>query len=129
MGFSKILSNTKALNTEVFITRYEKKGNMNGITEAPMLLIPFVENSFKHGSLEDGVLNIAIQLEVTNETLFFKISNSANNKEVPDQGIGLENIQKRLEMLYKKRYDLQIDQNQNMFTVTLTLNLKSPQEI
>jgi sensor histidine kinase YesM len=107
----------------------QKKGTMEGIAIAPMLLIPFVENSFKHGSLVDGKLTIAIRLEILADSLFFEISNSAKNKEVLAQGIGLENIQKRLEMLYKNRYDLQIDQNQNMFTVRLTLNLKSPQEL
>ena len=102
----------------------EKKGDIEGISIAPMLLIPFVENSFKHGTMIDGILNIAIQLEVKDNTLFFQIVNSAHKKEVSDQGIGLENIQKRLEMLYKDQYDLEIDHNQNMFTVQLTIHLK-----
>lgn len=104
----------------------EKKGNIHGIAVAPMLLIPFVENSFKHGAIIGGVLDISILIEVKDEILFFEISNSAHEKESSDQGIGLENIRKRLEMLYKDKYHLEIDRRQNRFTVQLTLHLKRP---
>lgn len=102
----------------------QKKGVIDGIAIAPMLLIPFVENSFKHGAMIAGVLRISMLIEMKDNTLFFKISNSAHEKNESDQGIGLENIRKRLEMLYKNQYHLKIDHGQNMFTVQLTIHLK-----
>ena len=54
-----------------------------------MLLIPFVENSFKHGVIIDGVLNVDIQLKTANNCLFFEIQNSSKRKEESSTGIGL----------------------------------------
>lgn len=102
----------------------QKKGSIAGITVAPMLLIPFVENSFKHGAIIEGHLNISMSIAMKENTLFFEIANSAHEKNESDQGIGLENIQKRLEMLYKNQYSLKIDHHQNLFTVQLTIHLK-----
>ena len=54
--------------------------NYNNISEttkiAPMLLLPFIENSFKHGGLQHGVLDISIHLNCNNESIYFKIENS-----------------------------------------------------
>ena len=90
---------------------------------APMLFIPFIENSFKHGTLKDGVLTINLSVEANSKTINFKISNSNHNEEKPNNGIGLQNIRKRLELLYPNRYTLDIDENNAMFTVHLKLNI------
>ena len=90
---------------------------------APMLLIPFVENSFKHGSLKNGVLKIRIHLSSTTENMVFTIENSSlNNNTTLNKGIGLENIQKRLDLLYKNNYNLNIINSETTFKVTLDLN-------
>ena len=90
---------------------------------APMLLIPFVENSFKHGSLKDGVLTIKIDLSSTAEGLIFTIENSSLKNDLTiNNGIGLENIQKRLDLLYKNNYDLNIVNSESTFNVNLILN-------
>ncbi len=90
---------------------------------APMLLIPFVENAFKHGSLVDGFLQINVQIRVTNAELNFKITNSVLKDEIKesDTGIGLTNIKKRLNLLYKENHNLQIEKEGNWFTVTLQI--------
>ena len=90
-----------------------------------MLLLPFVENSFKHGVQVDGVLNVTIDLKTTEEYLNFEIINSAKNNLDSKKGIGLENIKKRLEMLYEKGCQLNISQTKNSFKVELKAPLKN----
>jgi len=87
----------------------------------PMLLIPFVENSFKHGVIIDGVLNVDIRLKTANNCLFFEIENSSKRKEETNTGIGLPNIRKRLEMLYPGKYQLEIIENNDTFKVHLKI--------
>ena len=95
---------------------------------APMLLIPFVENAFKHGSLIDGFLNVIIQIELNHNRLQFSIKNTILNDETEQgkEGIGLENIKKRLDLLYKNNHELNIENKNNWFVVNLTIsNLNS----
>lgn len=91
----------------------------------PMLFIPFVENAFKHGSIVQGYLSVEICFELEANQLLFMIKNSVKEKNTYTQsnGIGLENIKKRLELLYKGHYELLIQHNQNHYKVSLTLNL------
>jgi len=94
---------------------------------APMLLIPFVENAFKHGNLVNGFLSVNIQVKINNNKLFFSIENTVlGNKPLHNEGgIGLENIQKRLDLLYKNKYQLIIDKNNNWYKVKLKIfNIK-----
>jgi len=91
---------------------------------APMLLLPFIENSFKHGHLKDGVLAIKIDLSCTEEHIIFSIENTSSKTEASDNGIGLENMQKRLDLLYKNKYNLIIDDSNNLFKVNLKLSTK-----
>lgn len=102
-----------------------KRGEINTpITVAPMLLIPFVENSFKHGAILDGLLKVEIEVNVSNDQLNFNMSNSIQKTDDSTPGIGLENIRKRLEMLYKDNYELSIEKLENRFTVSLKVQLK-----
>jgi len=94
------------------------------IQVAPMLLIPFIENAFKHGSLIDGFLKIEIKIDVSENQLTFSIRNTVLNQEETNKngGIGLENIRKRLDLNYKDNYSLDISINQNWYTVNLIIN-------
>jgi hypothetical protein len=92
---------------------------------SPMLLLPFVENAFKHGTQINGVVEVAINLKVDENELNFTIENSSIKKETSKNGIGLENIQKRLEMLYNKHYFLEILQEDKMFKVNLKITRKN----
>jgi len=80
-----------------------------GIEIAPMLLIPFVENAFKHGELHNGYLKIRIDIMVENQMLYFNIKNSVLEMETEksENRIGLENIRKRLDLLYHGNYMLE----------------------
>ena len=88
---------------------------------APMLFLPFVENAFKHGTQIDEVLSVKINLITEDEFLCFEIENSANNNSNYGKGIGLENIKKRLEMLFDKNYVLYIKHEENKFKVNLKI--------
>lgn len=93
----------------------------------PMLLIPFVENAFKHGTgLIEGAM-IKIQLKVENNKLDFMVQNKydPSSTEVKDKtsGIGLTNVKRRLNLLYGNKQCLLITQTDNWFNVSLQLNL------
>ena len=93
------------------------------IQVAPMLLIPFVENAFKHGNIIDGFLSIEISIKVPDNSLDFNIRNTFN-KETPNQksGIGLENIKKRLDLNYSDHYQLAYDSKDNWYSVKLLIS-------
>lgn len=93
----------------------------------PMLLIPFVENAFKHGTgmIDQAMINI--DLAAANNTLRFTVQNKYNPdpNEIKDKasGIGLNNVERRLNLLYKNKHGLWINRNHDIFTVTLEINL------
>lgn len=93
------------------------------IQVAPMLLIPFVENAFKHGNIIDEFLSIEIHIKVSDNSLDFTIRNTFN-KENQDQepGIGLENIKKRLDLNYSDHYKLTYDTTNNWYSANLLIS-------
>jgi len=94
----------------------------------PLLLIPFIENSFKHSRIEDVNFGwVTIDLTVNNEQVQFKIVNSKpTNSVAKDEtgGIGLENVKRRLELLYPNKYDLIIEDTDQEFKVSLNFQSK-----
>ena len=93
----------------------------------PMLLIPFVENAFKHGVGWIDSPQIDIRLNLENGVLIFEVSNQYDaeldiNKD-KDSGIGLTNVKTRLALLYNEHYNLEIKDKNNLFHVILTLDL------
>lgn len=94
----------------------------------PMLLIPFIENAFKHGlsAISDPV--IEVELHTSGSMLYFRVANkfNKNTEEIKDKtsGIGLQNVKRRLNLLYGNRYSLLINDIDNWFTVSLQLNLQ-----
>lgn len=99
----------------------------DGYVIEPMLLIPFVENAFKHGVGYNGWPQISIRLSVKNEWLVFEVKNAYDEEPAAakdnDSGIGLGNVRARLEMLYRERYALTIDDTNRLFHIVLTLKL------
>ncbi|MBK5210048.1 MAG: histidine kinase [Flavobacteriaceae bacterium] len=93
------------------------------IEVAPMLLIPFVENAFKHGSLIDGFLTVEITISLNENQFEFSIKNTVleNDENLNIEGIGLENIKKRLSLLYKNNHQLQIENRDNWFIINLKI--------
>ncbi len=95
---------------------------------APMLLIPFVENAFKHGISLLYPSHIKVTLQTDAGTLYFDVHNSIhirseNDPEKDSSGIGLENVKQRLTLLYPNRHDLIIRENAKEFFIHLTLQL------
>ena len=92
----------------------------------PMLLIPFVENAFKHGRIINGQLAVSIQAKLHENHFIFQVVNTFRNDiDEINQGIGLENIRKRLSLLYQKQYDLVVSSNKEAFEIIL----KIPREV
>jgi sensor histidine kinase YesM len=93
----------------------------------PMLLIPFVENAFKHGTGMIADACIDIHLLVEEGKLIFSVRNRYNDQvqETRDKtsGIGLNNVRRRLNLLYHKNHSLTIEKKEGWFTVNLHLNL------
>lgn len=109
---------------------FEEGGDINGKMIAPLLLIGFVENAFKHGAGKqvDGAW-IRLNLWVDKTTMYFMIENSVDRNEqqtkstIPIKGgIGLNNVRKRLELLYPEKHHLKIESN-DTFLVHLQLEL------
>ncbi len=101
---------------------------LNGLLIAPLMLLPFVENSFKHGASNDlKAPFIDLKIELNENMLLFKIINSYNSEsgkfESYKERIGLQNVKRRLELLYPSRHQLEIVQTNNTFTVNLTMEL------
>lgn len=89
---------------------------------APLILISFVENAFKHGIALDPENPIKINITINNNHLTFEISNkkSSLNKD-ESSGIGLNNVKRRLDLLYSGKYELQIDESNNIYYSKLHL--------
>ncbi|MDW7695008.1 histidine kinase [Flammeovirgaceae bacterium SG7u.111] len=106
------------------------KGDVSGNMIAPMLLLPFIENSFKHGA--SGELETAwlmLDVEVKDGVLKAKVENNKSTA-VKDSiesgyrnGIGLANVRRRLELLYEGGYDLKIFNEEESYLVVLKLEL------
>jgi two-component system, LytTR family, sensor kinase len=93
----------------------------------PMLLIPFVENAFKHGVSDVQNPFIHIALDITNNRLRFKVENKfGDDAQVKDgnSGIGLTNLKARLNLLYPRLHELSIVQADHIFHVDLSLQLR-----
>jgi len=99
-------------------------GNTDKCIE-PMLLIPFVENAFKHGDIFSEDAKINILLELNNDKLYFKVENKIDKSIISEKdkgsGIGLENLQKRLELLYPKKHEFKTETKDDIFVSLLKI--------
>lgn len=100
---------------------------VKGFHITPLLLIPFVENAFKHISHYSHEKNfIRVNLQRQNGTLSFTVENSKDDQQrstEPKGGIGLSNVKRRLELLYPGRHTLQILNTTHTFKIELNLHL------
>ena len=96
-------------------------GELKNKMIAPLLLLPFLENSFKHGTSEQiEQCWISFDLNVTGNTMSLKLINSRYlSNDLTTRGIGLENVKKRLDLLYGAAYSLKIIPDEETFTVSL----------
>jgi LytS/YehU family sensor histidine kinase len=109
-----------------------QRGQLSSYQIAPMLLLPFVENSFKHGvSGEIEKAWVSIDLSVKDNWLTYKVENTKSNdkgyaKRDYAEGIGLKNLQRRLEIIYPNRHELKIFAEESTYLAILKVQLESP---
>ena len=115
------------LNNEVPIS-VKISGNTEGVQIVPLILITFLENAFKHGisnNAKDAWINIT--LEVSGTACVYTVENSRlsqkDEKTKEKSGIGLQNVQRRLDLSYPNRYDLTVEDNAQHYLVHLDLDL------
>ncbi|MDA3883257.1 MAG: histidine kinase [Bacteroidales bacterium] len=115
------LGQTEAIHFEIH-NQTEKS-----ITIAPLILVPFIENAFKHGTLSDDKTNIDIQLFIHDKTIELTVQNTFTEKTQKDttHGVGIQNVKRRLELLYPRKNTLTISQEKQIFQVNLLLNHSS----
>ena len=100
------------------------EGDINGKRIAPLLIFPLIENAFKHGVLTEKDKPVHIQLQVTSQQVKFSITNFNNGYEKDTVGgIGLQNVKKRLDLIYGAKHKLDINRSEDRFTVDLLLPL------
>lgn len=113
--------------TEKVKTDFKVTGNAGNYLIEPLLLLPFIENAFKYGADNMHASFIKINIDIADDLLILKVENKivlnpAKNNN--DYGIGLKNIQRRLELLYPNNHTLTINENDKIFIVYLSIKLK-----
>ena len=105
--------------------KFTVTGETGGLTIPPLLLVPFIENAFKHGRKNVEYPGITIGLTVTQRELNFSCKNfilPVEEHKAEQGGFGLKNIKRRLDLLYSKNYNLEINTIDELFVVNLTIN-------
>jgi two-component system LytT family sensor kinase len=118
------LEKLRHTNDEV-IVNFTTAGDIENSAIAPMILLPFIENAFKHGINIEEVSTIDISITANEHEIIF----TCNNRIVADNnmstekygGIGLQNVRRRLELLYPNKHILKIEELNNTFTVYMQL--------
>ncbi|MBS0026762.1 sensor histidine kinase [Chitinophaga sp. 22321] len=104
---------------------YRLNGTADGLKIEPMLLVPFVENAFKHGISYTEDSFIDIDIATTEDMIRLTVKNSHFKERVAERGgVGLDNVLKRLELLYENEHEINIRETENQFIVDLKIGLK-----
>ena len=115
------LENNRRDNLDIQI---KTEGDLKKIKIAPLLLLPLVENAVKYSQKTDGsrsIINIKVEIE---EDISFAISNTKGNVDQiksPDSGIGLDNLKKRLDLIYPNDYSFGFRDSSTIYTASLIL--------
>ncbi len=113
------LKNDKFLNLII-------DGNYRGVKIAPMIMIPFVENAFKHSIDSDIENGIVIKIKIKNGIFTFKCENQFDKLEIDKDkvhGIGLDTVKKRLELIYPQKHKLKISSKDSVYKVILEIQI------
>ena len=124
------ISNMIKINQYRFNNRLQVKFLVTGIPDtvciAPLILISFAENAFKHGELSDPANPLVIKLDISPEKqkIFFSVYNKKKKgPKEPGTGIGLDNAKRRLGFIYRENYTLDIIDETEFYKASLTLPL------
>ena len=107
--------------------RISQKGILKRHRIAPLILLPFVENAFKHGLTAKGEGYVIIDISKKDNYFRFTIENSLQRGRKgfrKHPGIGLDNVKKRLQLLYSGKHQLDISDSDGVFKVQLTIILE-----
>ncbi|GAA4304574.1 sensor histidine kinase [Nibribacter koreensis] len=108
-----------------FFVNFDVQGNVDGQRVASLVLIPFVENAFKHGVVSNPATPVDIQLQVVGNTLSFVVRNHINSHQKDHStGIGLVNIKRRLALLYPGQHHLEVQNTDGVYEAKLELNVQ-----
>ncbi len=103
--------------------------DVKGFSIEPLLLIPFVENAFKHLSHSSDKLNfVKLDVRRSNGTFYFFVENSKDNGHKTTEqpgGIGLTNVKRRLELIYPGKHELEIQESTDKYSVSLKLDIEN----
>ena len=112
---------------ENFEVSLEKKGDFASKTIAPLLLIPFVENAFKHGVSPEEPGQIQIRIHLEGNVLEFDVRNRTVSHELAiheQSGMGIENTKNRLNLIYGSAHSLELGEKNGYFGVNLKMTLE-----
>lgn len=114
------------------IINFLNNNDQTNLKIAPNLLLPFIENAFKHGvSRLRSNAYVNISINYINQELVFIVENNKNKQKkenIKSSGIGLQNIRKRLNLIYAKNYKLDIVENSTLFRINLNVKLNEIDE-
>ena len=116
---------------EKFKVNWDLPKNTQNVQIAPLLLMPLIENAFKHGSNKNGEIDILLKIDDQHQ-LQFQITNSKEENKsqgvegFEEGGIGLINIQKRLKLMYPNRHSFSVNETATIFMIELTVDLNVP---
>jgi LytS/YehU family sensor histidine kinase len=102
------------------------KGNPCGISIAPLLILPLVENAFKHGldkNVGKGFVKIVIEINTENNFVVYVENSLKGENNHEGEGIGLKNLKKRLELQYPQKYHFVVNNNSVIYSTKLSINL------
>jgi hypothetical protein len=117
----------KLRKDENYSVEFNYTPDIKGFSIEPLLLIPFVENAFKHISHKTGETNfVKVDMSRNNGQFSFVIENSKESERTTEEhgGIGLNNVKRRLELLYPEKHILQIKEEDNFYKVDLKLKIE-----
>jgi LytS/YehU family sensor histidine kinase len=106
--------------------QFELLINSSNMRIAPLILIPFVENAFKHSYRPGGTSVIKLNVTAQSGILYFNVMNNIGKnaaEDINESGVGLENVKSRLRLLYPGKHKLEINGSEDMFTVSLKVEL------
>ncbi|WP_303918861.1 sensor histidine kinase [Draconibacterium sediminis] len=124
----KIIESYVELESMRYNNRLDLKYNIEGDVDhhriAPLILLPFIENAFKHGASKDRKNpKVDIDIKIDEKCLTLQVTNSIHpekeKEEKLNEGIGLKNVRRRLELLYPKSHKLTIDKQDTKFEINL----------
>jgi len=115
------------VNPEITQVKLSIEGDFNGVSISPLLLLPLAENCFKHGiGKSPGIIQIFIGFD--GKQLLFKTENQIalreKNKDEENGGIGINNVEKRLHLIYPERHTLKYTEENGIFRLEMRIVLK-----